>query len=454
MKVVVIGNGRVGENIASALVDEGHDVTVVDNQAQNLAKTQNTLDVMCIEGNGATVTVQEEAGVSGADMVIAVTPYDELNMLCCLVANRLGATNTIVRVRYPEYHRQMHLIREELGVSMVLNPELTAADEISRVLIFPAAAKVDVFGKGRLELVEYRLPQDSTIEGKTLAEIYKKVKIKFLICAVQRGDEVYIPDGNFILRAGDRIHIAASHKNLERFFRTCGFTKEKEKIRTVMIVGGGHTAYYLAAQLIHMGMKVKIIELDPTRAAQLDESLPEATVIAGDGTDEELLIEEGIRGADAFVTLTGIDEENIILSLFAKDVSDAKIVTKINRDNYLKIAARLDLDCIISPKYLTTSSVMTYVRSLMNAQDSEIESLYHIVGDMAEAVEFRVREEIVGLVGIPLQDVELKRDILICSIIRKREIIIPDGHSTIEKGDLIVVIAKDRHFTKLKDILR
>ena len=451
MKIVVIGNGKVGSNLSAALVAEGHDVTVVDCEEAHLRKTQNTLDVMCIEGNGATAEIQMEAGVNKAGLVIAATPYDELNILCCLIGKRLGAKKTISRVRNPEYYRQMHLIREDLGLSMVINPELSTADEISRVLIFPSAAKVEVIEKGRLELVEYRLPEVSALNDISLQEMYKKVKTKFLICAVQRKNDIFIPDGDFVLRAGDRIHLVSSHKNIERFFRASGLMKDK--IKTVMLVGGGRVGYYLALQLLSVGMRVKIVEKDHARCMELAELLPKAIVIEGDGTDQELLLEEGILRADAFVSLTGIDEENMVLSLFAKDATDAKVVTKISRDNYLRLALELGLDCVISPKYLTSSNVVSYVRSLSNTADNEIESLYHVVGNQVEAIEFRIRDQIAGLVGIPLRQVRLKKNILICAVIRKREIIIPDGSVSIELGDSVVVVSKDYHFSMVKDIL-
>ncbi len=451
MKIVVIGNGKVGSNLSAALVAEGHDVTVVDCEEAHLRKTQNTLDVMCIEGNGATAEIQMEAGVNKAGLVIAATPYDELNILCCLIGKRLGAKKTISRVRNPEYYRQMHLIREDLGLSMVINPELSTADEISRVLIFPSAAKVEVFEKGRLELVEYRLPEVSALNDVSLQEMYKKVKTKFLICAVQRKNDIFIPDGDFVLHAGDRIHLVSSHKNIERFFRASGLMKDK--IKTVMLVGGGRVGYYLALQLLSVGMRVKIVEKDHDRCMELAELLPKAIVIEGDGTDQELLLEEGILRADAFVSLTGIDEENMVLSLFAKDATDAKVVTKISRDNYLRLASELGLDCVISPKYLTSSNVVSYVRSLSNTADNEIESLYHVVGNQVEAIEFRIRDQIAGLVGIPLRQVRLKKNILICAVIRKREIIIPDGSVSIELGDSVVVVSKDYHFSMVKDIL-
>ena len=432
MKIVIIGNGKIGSNLAALLVQEGHDITVVDCDETHLRKSQNTLDVMCIEGNGATAETQLEAGADKATLLIAATPYDEVNVLCCLIGKRLGTKKTISRVRMPEYYQQMHLIREDLGLSMVINPELSTADEIMRVLVFPSAAKVEVFGKGKLELVEYRLPDFPWLEHITLVELYKKIKTKFLICAVQRDEEVFIPSGDFALQEGDRIHVAASHRNIERFFRASGFMKDK--VRTVMIVGGGRVGYYLSKQLLAVGMKVKLIEKDRERCEKLSDLLPKAIVICGDGTDQDLLIEEGVLEVDGFVALTGIDEENMIISLFAKDSTNAKVVTKVSRENYIDLSSELGLDCVVSPKSLTMGNVLSYVRSLESTAGSEIESLYH-------------------LVGVPLKDVQLKKNILICAIIRKREIIIPDGGAVIELGDSVVIVSKKHHFSSLKDIL-
>ena len=397
MKIVIIGNGKIGSNLAALLVQEGHDITVVDCDETHLRKSQNTLDVMCIEGNGATAETQLEAGADKATLLIAATPYDEVNVLCCLIGKRLGTKKTISRVRMPEYYQQMHLIREDLGLSMVINPELSTADEIMRVLVFPSAAKVEVFGKGKLELVEYRLPDFPWLENITLVELYKKIKTKFLICAVQRDEKVFIPSGDFALQEGDRIHVAASHRNIERFFRASGFMKDK--VRTVMIVGGGRVGYYLSKQLLAVGMKVKLIEKDRERCEKLSDLLPKAIVICGDGTDQDLLIEEGVLEVDGFVALTGIDEENMIISLFAKDSTNAKVVTKVSRENYIDLSSELGLDCVVSPKSLTMGNVLSYVRSLESTAGSEIESLYHLVGDQVEAIEFRVKERIPDLVS-------------------------------------------------------
>ena len=451
MKVVVIGNGKIGSSLSSALVSEGHDITIVDNNEAKLNRSKNTLDVMCIEGNGATSETQLEASVDKSQIVISVTPYDELNILSCLIAKRLGAEKTISRVRMPEYFKQMHLIKEELGLSMVINPELITASEIFRVLTLPAAVKVEVFGKGRLELIEFKVTDKTGIAPVNLQNLYKKIKTKFLVCAVQRDKEVFIPTGDFIIRNNDRLSIAATHKSIEKFFRSSGLMKDK--VKSVMIAGGGMIGYYLASQLLAVGMRVKIIEKDEDRSLEIARLLPQAIVIHGDGTDQALLMEEGIMSADAFVALTGIDEENIILSLFAKENTNAKVVTKINRDNYINIASQIGIDCIVSPKSLVVSNVISYVRSLDNAADSEIESLYHLVGGEVEAIEFKVKENVENVVGIPLKDMKLKGNILISAIIRKREIIIPDGNTEIELGDSVVIVAKEHRFSKLKDIL-
>ena len=451
MKVVIIGNGKIGSNLTSLLVKENHDVTVIDNKSEALKKSLDSMDIMCVEGNGATVEKQVEAGVNKAGLLIATTPFDELNMMCCLVAKKLGAKRTVSRVRDPEYFSQIHLIKDDIGLSMVINPELTTANEISRVLIFPTAARVEVFEKGRLELVEHKISNDSPFVGMTLAEIYKQQKIKFLICAVQRDTEIYIPSGDFILRGGDRINITATHSEMEKFFRVNG--PVKNKVKNVMIVGGGRIGYYLAMQLVNLGMRVKIIEKSMKRCQMLCDMLPKAIIINGDGTDQELLMEEGVDDVDAFVALSGIDEENIIMSLYAKNNTEAKVITKISRDTYLEMAENIGLDSVVSPRELTTDTILSYVRSITNTAGNSIESLYNLVGDNVEAIEFSVKEKIPELTNVPLRELKLKKDILICSIVRNRKVMIPDGSDHIEVGDSVIIATKEHHFNNLADIL-
>ena len=450
MKMVIIGNGKAGSSLSSMLANEGHDVTVIDINAAALEKTQNTEDVMCIEGNGIDADVQRDAAVNKAGMVIAATHHDEVNLLCCLIARKLGAKRTISRVRNPEYYKQIDFIRDDLGLSMAINPEGITADEILRVLITPDAAKVEVFEKGKMELVEYKIPDNSPILNLSLLEIYKRTKIKFLICAVQRDSEIYIPGGDFVLRSGDRINIAAAHKEIEQFFKMN--RSIKDKVKSCMIVGGGRICYYLTKSLLGMGMHVKIIEKNLEKCRQLAQLFPKASVIHGDGTDQDMLAEERIRDTDAFVAITGIDEENIIMSLYAKNNSNAKVVTKVNRESYVGLTSQIGLDCIISPKYLTTNSVLAYVRSLDNTE-SNIESIYHIVDDRVEAAEFKIRENIPRLIGVPLKDLKIRKNILICSVVRGRQVIIPDGSTTIELNDSVVVISKEHRFSDIRDIL-
>ena len=452
MKFVVIGAGKLGETLCAQLVQEGHDVTVIDNKPAAIQKVLNEQDLMCIEGNGATADLQLEAGIKKADLLIATTAHDELNMLCCMVAKKLANVRSISRVRNPEYYNQMDLIKNDIGLAMVINPELSAAGEIARVLIFPAAAKVEVFGKGKVEVVENRLAEDSPLVGLSLAEIYKKLKLQFLICAVQRDQEIFIPSGDFVLQANDKINVAASHNDLERFFKQNGSLKLK--VRNVMIVGGGKIGFYLARQLCDLGMRVKVIEKDYARCTKLCDMLPKAVIINGDGTDQELLIDEGINEVDGFVTLSSIDEENIIMSLFAKNNTKAKIVTKVNRDTYSEMASMLGLDTLISPKRLANGMILSYVRSLENASsESRIESLYNIIGNRVEAIEFNVNEKITGITGTPLRELKLKKDMLICAIIRKRQVLIPNGNDKIDPGDSVIIITKEHHFSELKDIL-
>lgn len=451
MKVVIIGCGKVGKSLSYNLSKEGNDVTVIDCNPKALKNIQDTQDVMCIEGDGTNADVQLEANVQKAGLLIATTPYDELNILCCLLAKRLGVKRTISRVRNPIYYKQMDLIKEDLGLSMVINPELITADEIFRILMFPAAARIEVFAKGKMELVEHKLSEDSILEGMTLAEIYKRNKVQFLICAVERDSKIFIPSGDFILRAGDRINIAASHENLEKLFRTIGVMKNKAK--TVMIIGGGKICHYLTKRLIQSGVRVKIIENNFDKCKELAETLPKATVINADGTEQELLAEEGISDVDAFISMTGIDEENIIMSLYAKNNSNAKIITKINRDSYTEIASQMGLDCIIAPKQLTASGILSFVRSIDTSKSNNIEAMYHIIGSRIEAIEFTVNNYIPKLTSIPIKELRLKDNILICGIFRKRNVIIPNGDDSIELGDSVIVISKDHHFSDIEDIL-
>lgn len=451
MKIVIIGNGKVGYKLAENLSNGEYDVVLIDNNEIKLKEALNKLDVNCFAGDGVSAEVQHEAGVPEADLVIACAPTDELNMLSCLIARRIGAKHTIARVRNPIYYQQIDLLKEDLRLSMVVNPEFTMANEIARNLIFPAANKVETFMKGRIELVEFAVKQDTPIIGYKLADFYRKFQIKLLICAVQRGEEVYIPDGEFILQEGDRLHIAATHKEISLFFKKMG--SHKFRVRNVMICGGGRVGFYLAKKLSVMGMHVKLIEHKSERCEVLCEELPDATIIQGDATDHELLIEEGIRDTDAIIALTGLDEENIILGLFAKKQGVPKIVAKVNEDSRAQMVEGLGIDSIVSAKNTTADAILSYVRARQNSLASvNVEAMYRLVDERVEALEFVVRKK-TEYTNIPLKNLKTKPNTLIACIGRNRQIIIPNGNDSIQVGDSVVVVTKSRKVQDITDIL-
>ena len=451
MKIVIIGDGKVGHKLSAQLSEENYDVVLIDQNEGKLKEALNKLDIFCITGNGVDIEVQKEADVPHADLVIACASTDELNMLSCLLAKRLGAKHTIARVRNPIYYQQIGLLKEDLHLSMAVNPELTAATEIARVLLFPATSKVETFMKGRVELVEFVLRNESVLSGLTLAEVYQKFQIKILVCAVKRENEVYIPDGDFVLKEGDKLHIAAGHKELENFFKALG--RKKNRIKKVMICGGGHVCFYLASQLIRAGMQVKIVERDQKRCEHLCELLPKATIIHGDAADQDLLLEEGIAEADAMVALTGMDEENIIMALFAKTQGVEKIVAKVNEDSRARMVEGMGIDSIVSAKSVTADAIMSYVRARNNSFSSaNVETIYRLLDGKVEALEFIIKKEC-EFTNIPLKNLPTKKNHLIACIGRKRKVIIPNGEDHLVVGDSVVEIAKDHIIKNFSDIL-
>lgn len=450
MQIIVVGCGNVGTTLTEQLSKEGHNITVVDTDSLKAESVANRFDVMGVVGNGASFTVQNEAGIEEADLLIAVTTSDELNLLCCLIARKAGCCNTIARVRNPIYNKEIAYIKEELGLSMIINPEYAAACEIARLLKFPSAIKVDTFAKGRVELMKCKIGEGSVLGGKPLTYISGGLKCDVLICSVERGEEVYIPSGNFELQEKDVISIIASSRKANEFFRKIGMTTNR--IKNCMIIGGGETTYYLAKQLLPMGMEIKIIEQDKQRCNELSELLPQAMIIHGDGTERNLLYEEGMPQAHSFVSWTNLDEENIMLSLFAKSVSKAKTITKVHRIAYDEILDSMDLGSVLYPKHITAEYILQYVRAMQNSIGSNIETLYQLIEDKVEALEFRVHEKS-ELVGVPLKELRLKENLLIGCINRKGNIITPGGQDTIEVGDTVVVVTTSQGFHDLKDIL-
>lgn len=452
MDIVIIGDGKVGHKLAMQLSGEKYNVTLIDKSEKKLRDTVNEMDVSCVVGDGASADIQRQADVPGADLVIACASTDEMNLFCCLLARKLGAKQTIARVRNPIYHNQIDLLKEDLKLSMAVNPERALAGEISRVLIFPSAAKIETFAKGRVELVEVTYPSHSSIEGLSLSELYKKHQIKMLVCAVQRGGEVYIPDGNFVPQAGDKINIAASHQEIERFLKLTNGMRDKAK--NVMICGGGRVAYYLGSQLLELGMQVKIVEIDEKRCMELCDLLPGATIIHGNATDHELLEEEDISKADAFVSLTGMDEENIIMSMYAKTRHVPKVVTKVNDEGLQSMVDQLGMESVVSAKNVTANVITSYVRAMRNSMGSaNVETVYKLIGGKIEALEFRIREK-TKYTGVPLKDLRLKLNHLVACIVRNRRIIIPGGNDTLEVGDNVIVISMEQGLEDLQDIMR
>lgn len=451
MRIIVVGCGKVGETITEQLIKEGHDISVVDNDPDVVEDITNNLDVLGVVGNGASHEVLMEAGLEQADLLIAVTDQDELNLLCCLIAKKAGGCKTIARVRNPIYNKEIDVIKEELGLSLTINPEFAAAREMSRILRLPSAIKIDSFAKGRVELLKVRIPDGSVLDGCPLMDINSRTRSEVLVCAVERGDEVTIPNGRFVLASGDKISIVASPDNAKTFFSRIGV--DMHRVRNCLIVGGGTVAYYLAMMLEYAGIAVKIIEKDKERCEELADHLENSVVIFGDAADKKILIEEGLPTADSFVTLTGIDEANIFMSLYARSCSRAKIITKINRINYDEIIGAFDLDTIIHPKKITAEIIVTYVRAMQNSMGSNIETLYDIIEDKVEAMEFIMRGD-TKATGIPLAQLPTRDNVLIACISRGRQIIIPNGQTVIQEGDSVIVVTTQQGVQDFSDLLR
>ncbi|MGM9639024.1 MAG: Trk system potassium transporter TrkA [Butyricicoccaceae bacterium] len=451
MRIVIVGNGKVGSTLAEQLSNEDHDVIVIDKNQQTIDNLVNTLDVMGVCGNGASYQVLLEAEVQKADLLIACTSQDEINLLCCLVGRKLGARHTIARVRNPEYSDQLVFMRDELGLSFSINPERAAAAELYKLLKFPSALKIETFSNKRAEIAEIRLKEGSALDNVYLRDLHKTFKGKALICAVQRGSQVTIPGGNFMLRAGDKISVIAAANDMLDFFASLG--NLLPEARDVLLIGGGRISFYLARMLLENGARVKIIDIDPQKCAELSRQLPRAMVICGDGTDQELLAEEGLDTMDAVVALTGLDEENIILALYAQSRTDAKVITKINRPTLAAIAESTGLGSIISPRVLTANIIIRYVRAMQNSMGSNIETLHRLVGGRVEALEFRVSENFPQL-DTPLMDLKLRPDLLIACISRDGRTIIPGGRDCISLGDRVIVVTTNERLDDLSEILQ
>ena len=450
MNIMIVGCGKVGQTLAEQLNEEGNNITVVDTRSEAVTTLSARLDIMGFVGNGATHTVQEEAGIHKTDLLIAVTGSDELNLLCCLIAKKARDCQTIARVKNPAYSSEAGYLKDELGLAMVINPEHAAAAEIARVLRFPSAIKIDTFAGGKVELLKYKIPEGSRMAGMAVKDVVAKLGCDVLVCTIERGDEAYIANGNFVFAEKDIISVVASPKNAADFFRTIGY--KTKAVKDVMIVGGGETAQYICRILHRSGISVKIIEKNPARCDELCIKFPEASIICGDASDQNLLMEEGISTASAFVALTGLDEENIFLSLFAKSVGHPKVVTKINRIAFDDVIKHLDLDSTIYPKNITADLIARYVRAMKNSMGSSMETLYNIIQGKVEATEYTVKDGS-PVINIPLMKLNKKKDVLIAAIIRQEKVIIPRGSDKILAGDRVVVVSRAKMLDDIADML-
>ena len=451
MKIIIVGFGKVGSTLTEQLYSEGHDVVVVDLLEKKLETAVSDYDVMTVQGNGASYNVQLEAGVEEADLLIAITASDELNLLCCLIARKAGQCHTIARVRNSMYNKEINFIKEQLGISMIINPELATAREIAKLLRFPSAIQIDTFARGRAELLKFKLRPEFGLDGLRVMDIMEKLNCDVLVCGIERKEEVTIPNGNFVLRDHDNVSIMATPQNASKFFSKIGVNTHR--VKDTLIIGGGKITYYLAHQLLDMGIRVKVIENDKDRCLQLSNLLPKANILYGDGTDETLLLSEGLHNTQSVVSLTNFDEENLLISLFAMKHSNAKIIAKVNRITFNDIINELDIGSVVYPKYLTANYILKYVRATQNAQGSNVETLYKILDKRAEALEFCIRENS-PVVGVPLMELNLKDNLLLCCINHKGKIIIPRGQDSIQVGDTVMVVTTNTGLRDIRDILK
>ena len=454
MKIIIVGCGKVGYTLAEQLSEEGHEIAVIEPRSERIQAAVDALDIIGYVGNGNSYRMQKEAGVEDADLLIAVTGHDEVNLLSCLIAKKAGNCKTIARVRNPEYMDDIDFIREELGLSLSINPEYATARDIERLIQVPSALDVDTFAKGRAYMFRLEIPKGSPWDEMRVMDVAVKYGNHFLICILERGEEVVIPGGNTVLKSGDRISMLAPAETMNALFHTIGI--KARLIRNVMIAGGGTIAYYLAQRLLKAKVNITIIDKDLKRCNELSEKLDKAIIIHGDASDSKLLLEEGLEHMDAFVSLTNLDEENIMLSLYANQMSKAKLITKVNKISFEGIVRSIPIGSIISPKYLTAEHIIQYVRdlenSITNEHESKVDMVYRIADNKAEALEFSVEEES-KVTDIPLMNLPLKSDLLICSILRGKRVYIPSGQDRIQAGDKVVVVTRGRHLNRLEDIL-
>ena len=450
MKIVIAGGGKVGSVLCTELSTEEHDIILIEKNAATLDALINKNDISGIVGNGASYDIQQEAGVDTCDLFIAVTPQDELNMIACILAKKLGAKYTIARVRNPEYSHHFDYVRERLGVNMMINPEFESARSISRIVKFPTVLSVQSFANNQVELIEVEVHEQTILENLSLNDFRKQFG-NVLVGAIQRGPELIIPSGSDKILNGDYIFVLGEKQIIRKFYKK--IRPHKNNVNSVLIIGGGRITYYLIDLLKEYRMNIKVIEQNQTIAEELSAAYPNIDVILGDGTDQEFLQQEGIENYHAFISLTGVDEENIVASLYAAQQKVGKVITKVNREILLKIFDTLEMEAIITPKRVIANSILRFVRSFGNPSVSDVEALYRIADNAAEAIQFKVKATSKTR-NIPLEQLQTKEGILIAYIIRDKQLLIPSGKDEIKENDHVIVITKEKRFDDIDDILK
>ena len=437
MNIIIAGDGKVGTMLTRQLSTEGHDITVIDSNSAVLQQSVERYDVICVHGNCASMAVLQQAGVKEADLLIAATSADEVNLLCCTTAHALNPKlHTIARIRNPEYTEQIYRMRNVFGLSMVINPENQAATEIERLLKYPGFLRRDTFAKGKTEIVELRVDAGSKLCNVRLMDLRSIVKCQVLVCAVLREGSASAPRGDFVLREGDRIFVTALSQNLTTLLKNLGILTRR--VRDVTICGGGRISYYLASRLKKSGISVRIIEKDYDRCRELSELLPEADIIHGNVREQDLLESEGVAGSDALVALTGLDELNMIVSLYGTSRNVPQVITKLSHTGNSSVIGNLSLGSVICPRALVCSNIVRYVRAMEN-QTGAAMSVHTIADGQVEALEFLVDEHTHNC-GKPLKELKLKPDVLLVSISHGANTEIPNGDSVFQKGDIVVVV--------------
>jgi trk system potassium uptake protein TrkA len=450
MKIIIVGCGQVGETLAAELGGEGHNITVIDLSYEKVSAITSKLDIMGVVGNGAIHSIQKEAGVDKADLLIAVTDSDELNLLCCVMAKKKGKCQAIARIQNPEYRSEAEYLREELGLAMIIIPEYAVASEIARLLKFPAATQIETFAKGRVELLKFRLPENSPLVGMTVRDVIVKLRCDILICTIERGDEAHIANGDFVFEPRDLISIIASPRSATNFFKKIDYPTQV--IKSAMVLGAGEPTHYLCEMLRKSGIEITVVEKDTSTCERFASDHENVIVINGDEADQELLKEEGIESADAFLALLDNDEENILLSVFASRSSGAKVISKITRTEYSDIIKKLDIDTPIYPETITSDIIIRYVRAMKNKLGSNVETMYSFIKGQVEATEFIVGENSPITKGT-ISELKLKKDVLIAAILRGKEVIIPRGQDIVRAGDSVVIVSKSLGLNDVSDII-